>query len=261
MIIEVREQSLTIRKPCRLVAGSVEVYALAFVFDSSWDGLEKTAVFRDSDGDEVEVVLVEDRCGIPWEVLRPHTRLRIGVFGLGKGQRRPTLYSQSLPVYPGAEGGDPARDPTPSVYEQWIAQVAQDRRLAQSAGELARDAADRAVAAAVHEPRLSGEDTWLVWDQEAGDYRDTGLYGGGKAPQISEEGIWLIGGESTGVAAVGPQGPKGEMGLQGQRGLTGPQGEPGPRGPAPVRGVDYWTAADVAEMKAYVDEAILGGVW
>lgn len=29
----------------------------------------------------------------------------------------------------------------------------------------------------------------------------------------------------------------------------------------PVRGNDYWTAADIAEIKSYVDNAILGGAW
>lgn len=29
----------------------------------------------------------------------------------------------------------------------------------------------------------------------------------------------------------------------------------------PVRGVDYWTAADIAEIQSYVDEAILNGAW
>ena len=31
--------------------------------------------------------------------------------------------------------------------------------------------------------------------------------------------------------------------------------------PTPVKGVDYWTDADKAEIKSYVDEAILGGAW
>jgi HSP90 family molecular chaperone len=35
----------------------------------------------------------------------------------------------------------------------------------------------------------------------------------------------------------------------------------GADGYTPVRGTDYWTAADRAEIKAYVDEAILGGAW
>lgn len=29
----------------------------------------------------------------------------------------------------------------------------------------------------------------------------------------------------------------------------------------PVRGEDYWTEEDKAEIKSYVDEAILGGEW
>ena len=30
---------------------------------------------------------------------------------------------------------------------------------------------------------------------------------------------------------------------------------------SPQRGVDYWTEEDVAEIKSYVDDAILGGAW
>lgn len=33
------------------------------------------------------------------------------------------------------------------------------------------------------------------------------------------------------------------------------------KGDAPIRGTDYWTEEDIAEIKAYVDEAILGGAW
>ena len=35
----------------------------------------------------------------------------------------------------------------------------------------------------------------------------------------------------------------------------------GSDGDTPVRGVDYWTEADKAEIKAYVDDAILNGEW
>lgn len=35
----------------------------------------------------------------------------------------------------------------------------------------------------------------------------------------------------------------------------------GANGKTPVRGTDYWTEADKAEIKSYVDEAILGGAW
>lgn len=36
------------------------------------------------------------------------------------------------------------------------------------------------------------------------------------------------------------------------------KGEPGK---TPARGTDYWTEADIAQIKSYVDEAILGGAW
>ena len=42
----------------------------------------------------------------------------------------------------------------------------------------------------------------------------------------------------------GPQGPKGDPGETGAQGPQGLQGEPGTNGTTPVKGVDYWTAAD-----------------
>lgn len=42
---------------------------------------------------------------------------------------------------------------------------------------------------------------------------------------------------------------------------NGGKGSAGPAGPAPVRGTDYWTAADIAAIRSYVDNAILGGAW
>lgn len=49
--------------------------------------------------------------------------------------------------------------------------------------------------------------------------------------------------------------------IQGPKGDTGADGAQGPAGYTPVRGTDYWTDADKAEIKGYVDEAILGGAW
>lgn len=56
----------------------------------------------------------------------------------------------------------------------------------------------------------------------------------------------------------GKDGVDGKPGADGKDGTTGRDGKDGY---SPVRGTDYWTAADVAEIKAYVDEAILGGAW
>lgn len=50
-------------------------------------------------------------------------------------------------------------------------------------------------------------------------------------------------------------------GSKGSTGATGAAGKTGADGYTPVRGTDYWTEADKAEIKAYVDQAILGGAW
>ncbi len=44
-------------------------------------------------------------------------------------------------------------------------------------------------------------------------------------------------------------------------GLNGINGADGSDGYTPIRGTDYWTEADKAEIKSYVDEAILSGEW
>lgn len=64
---------------------------------------------------------------------------------------------------------------------------------------------------------------------------------------------------------TGPQGPKGDTGDRGPQGIQGAQGPTGPTGPqgpkgdtgdSPVRGVDYWTAADQAAIIAEVLEEL-----
>ena len=60
---------------------------------------------------------------------------------------------------------------------------------------------------------------------------------------------------------TGPQGPKGDTGDTGLQGPKGDTGDTGPAGYTPVRGTDYWTSADIATIKSYVDEAILNGAW
>lgn len=63
------------------------------------------------------------------------------------------------------------------------------------------------------------------------------------------------------AGADGAKGDTGDAGPQGPAGATGPKGDTGAAGYSPVRGKDYWTDADVAQIKAYVDDAILNGSW
>ena len=89
----------------------------------------------------------------------------------------------------------------------------------------------------------------------------------GEKGETGEQGPAGPQGAKGDTGATGPQGPAGEPGAQGiqgekgEKGDKGDTGETGAAGYSPVRGTDYWTDADKAEIKSYVDTAILGGAW
>ena len=60
-------------------------------------------------------------------------------------------------------------------------------------------------------------------------------------------------GDTGATGATGPQGPKGD------KGDTGPQGPKGDTGHTPVKGTDYWTAADKQEIVSSVIAALPDG--
>lgn len=55
------------------------------------------------------------------------------------------------------------------------------------------------------------------------------------------------------IGETGPEGPKGDKGVQGP---IGPEGPAGADGYTPVKGTDYFTEADKAELVADVETAI-----
>lgn len=63
-------------------------------------------------------------------------------------------------------------------------------------------------------------------------------------------------GEKGEPGIQGIPGEKGEMGSQGEKGDPGNDGQPGADGYTPVKGTDYWTEADKAEMVADVISAL-----
>ena len=82
---------------------------------------------------------------------------------------------------------------------------------------------------------------------------DTGATGTTFTPSVSADGTlsWTNDGGKENPASVNIKGPQGEQGPQGERGEKGETGATGPQGPAghtPVKGTDYWTAADQTSM-------------
>lgn len=97
---------------------------------------------------------------------------------------------------------------------------------------------------------------------------------GDALPTIGENGNWFLGETDTGkpsrgatgakgdkgeTGATGPAGPKGDPGAKGDigpQGPQGPQGSKGDPGATPVKGTDYFTAADKAELVSDVLAAL-----
>lgn len=101
------------------MSGSAEIYEAVFSFDSSWDGFARTAVFE-CGGERREQLLVDDRCVVPWEILKAGAYLRVGVYGVDGNKTMPTVYSGTMFVARGAEPSDAAREHSPDVFDQII---------------------------------------------------------------------------------------------------------------------------------------------
>lgn len=78
----------------------------------------------------------------------------------------------------------------------------------------------------------------------------------GVTPHIGDNGNWYIGSTDTGKPSRGATGAKGSDGTNGK---DGAQGEKGADGHTPVKGTDYWTAADKQEIVSSVLAALPDG--
>jgi hypothetical protein len=84
----------------------------------------------------------------------------------------------------------------------------------------------------------------------------------GLTPHIGDNGNWYVGSTDTGKPSRGATGAKGDAGATGPAGAPGKDGEkgdPGTPGKTPIRGADYWTAADKQEIVNDVLAAIPDG--
>lgn len=84
----------------------------------------------------------------------------------------------------------------------------------------------------------------------------------GITPTIGSNGNWFLGATDTGKPSRGETGAPGKDGANGETGPQGPKGDPGTPGAAghtPVKGTDYWTAADKQEIVNNVLAALPDG--
>lgn len=143
------KNALHVRRKELLTSGSQQVNTVHFDFSPDWDALTKTAVFK-AGGESFSVLLAKPECSIPWEALAaPGRTLYVGIYGTqGEEIVLPTIWASLGEIQEGASPGEDAKDPTPSVYDQIMAELADTREQTGKDASTAKNAADRAENAA-----------------------------------------------------------------------------------------------------------------
>ena len=259
-------------------------YTVEFSFDSAWSGLTaKTARFvyiRDGSIQYQDVVFEGTTAQVP--VLANIQEVRVGVFAGDLCTSTPALIPCELSIRCGT--GAP-EDPTPSQYDQIMALLAAGGGGGGGGGGVSPIVSVEEIEGGhrVNITDILGKKSFDVMDGEDGQPGQDGAPGkDGEDGQPGQDGAPGKDGTSVTVQNVTASnadggsnvvtfsdgktltvknGSKGSQGNPGQDGAPGKDGEDGAPGYSPVRGTDYWTDADKAEIKSYVDTAILGGAW
>ena len=210
-----------------IAAGSANVFKAEFTFDSAWNGLTRTAMFKREGLAPLSQLLDEnDECTIPWEAIIYPGFLQISCIGtVGENTILTTNYCRPQRIENGA-GMQDAPDPSQTEMQQALAYMAAS---AQSAAQAAQSAED-----ARHQPVVGENGNWYTWDGE--NYVDTGDRAQGDAATI-EVGEVTTGAPGTSAEVTNsgdanaakfdftiPRGDKGEKGDKGDKGDKGEQG-------------------------------------
>lgn len=195
-------------------------------YDDTWNGLAKTLFFRV--GNQVRKrINVSKSTTVPWEILRTHGKpLEIGIEGRDSAGNivMPTIWASVSMVYQGASGEIPA---------------------APEAGDIPSGGGSDGKDGTTFYPTVS-DDGVISWTNDGNLPNPEPVNIMGKDGADGNPGVYLGSGDAPEDCSVQID-PDGEA-------IT-------LEGITPVKGVDYWTPADIAEIKGYVDEAILGGAW
>ena len=116
---EVKNQRLTRLDRFRAAEDSVNYLMAEFdILTDDWDGATITATFSNGEKN-IDVVLIENRCTVPWEILGKPVLAKVSLFGV-KGDKIITTDICSFSLASTLERGSSGKDPTPDAYQQIV---------------------------------------------------------------------------------------------------------------------------------------------
>ena len=252
--VKISKAVATAEKDGIITAGMVGV-PVSFMFDSWWDGLIVTAVFKGSGAPISVPLLGATETVVPWEVLkRPSTLLRIGAEGrLPDGTLViPTTWATVGIVMSGANATDDlAKPPTPTAFDRIMSQIG-------NMNDLATEDKSSLVAAINEALALGGgdvdpEEVWRI----VGEYlasnpptiteSDPTVPGWAKQPKKPSYTAGEVGALSSETLPEAINTALAQAKASGEfDGADGKDGAPGADGKTPEYGVDYGTPEQIA---------------
>ena len=232
-IFDVRGDTIKPRKYGTFNSGSKGYYTAVFNFDSAWEGLIPHITISKNGKKRADEIIVDNTFKIA--VAKSGT-MRVGVYGLDpEGNKCISSNEVLFEVKKGAYDGTPA---IPSdIWDGYQITVLGYVERAEAAVRAVKNFTVSAVPGS--EASVKKTET------------DTGIHYEFTLPQ-GERGI---------PGEKGETGAPGKDGIDGKNGKDGINGIDGADGYTPIKGTDYWTEKDKAEIKSFVEEAILGGAW
>ena len=154
LVFNVARQIISLKDTeTKVVAKSRNYLQCKFCFCDDWSEATKTAVFVSASGETYNVLLENDSCLVPWEVIE-HPHFTVSVFGGDRITANKVVVKVMKCGY--CEGETP-KPPTPDIYTQ--------------------------ILNSAKPPYIGDNENWFVWDPKQTAFIDSGIAAAGYTPE------------------------------------------------------------------------------
>lgn len=148
MNVEVGTHTIVIDRSVDINAGEYGATKCHFTFSEEYTGLTKVAIFTTCSNESVRVVIGDNQCTIPEEVLEQEGNIKLGVYGYENQNGNLVLRYSPKAQYFNVLGGS-YRNPGTPVPDEWEELAEQVAQNTDDIGDLQRDKADKSELADV----------------------------------------------------------------------------------------------------------------
>lgn len=249
--------------------GTIGCDVLDLTLSGQWLAMDTiVATFTNEKNASVDVMVVDGQVTVPWEATQSASQY--GSYIVFTGYKGDTVYkpTTNVPYKVLAHGNNTGAETqavTPSMQQQFVDAVAENAESAKNAqrgAESAQNAAEQAVvdvksakdtaiaaigsskSAAIEDVNATAESQKTVLNaikDEAGEHASSAYTSEQNAQASATDAEKSLQELKQGIASGDFKGDKGDKGADGY---------------TPIKGVDYWTAADVAEIYNHVDDKV-----